>query len=254
MKARKILVSVAALALVAAISIGGTLAWLTDKTVDVVNTFTVGNVNIKLDEAKVNDEGKPIDKQGNVVDVKEPADLAKADRIKGNEYKEVMPGYTYTKDPTVTVLEGSENCYVRMYVIVKNIDKLKAAIPGKTVTDEKNNEVFLLEELVGGWDKAVWQYAGYQGAGTVGVYEFRYVENGGIVSANTRLPALFTSFTVPGQQVGKTQLADLAKVQIEVMANAIQADGFTATVDADGNEKSAMENAWDSWDGSETRH
>ena len=50
MKARKILVSLAALALVAAISIGGTLAYLTSQD-QVTNTFTVGNIKITLDEA-----------------------------------------------------------------------------------------------------------------------------------------------------------------------------------------------------------
>ena len=45
MKARKILVSLAALALVAAISIGGTIAYLTSQQT-VTNTFSVGNVNV----------------------------------------------------------------------------------------------------------------------------------------------------------------------------------------------------------------
>lgn len=58
MKARKILVSLAALALVAAISIGGTLAYLTSKD-EVVNSFTVGSVGITLDEAAVDTDGTP---------------------------------------------------------------------------------------------------------------------------------------------------------------------------------------------------
>ena len=47
---KKILASVVAVALVACCVIGGTLAWLTDKTDSKVNTFTVGDVNIDLTE------------------------------------------------------------------------------------------------------------------------------------------------------------------------------------------------------------
>ena len=47
---KKIFVPVVAAALALCCAIGGTLAWLTDKTDPVVNTFTVGNVDITLAE------------------------------------------------------------------------------------------------------------------------------------------------------------------------------------------------------------
>ena len=56
MKARKILAMVMALALTAALAVGGTLAYLTSHD-SVTNTFTVGNVQIKLNEAKANPDG-----------------------------------------------------------------------------------------------------------------------------------------------------------------------------------------------------
>lgn len=59
---------------------GGTLAWLTSTTKPVVNTFTVGDINITLDETT-------------------------------SDYK-MIPGYTIAKDPKVTVKAGSEDCWL----------------------------------------------------------------------------------------------------------------------------------------------
>lgn len=77
---KKLLASVVAIALVACCVIGGTLAWLTDKTDPITNTFTVGNVDLTLTETT-------------------------------SDYK-MVPGSTIAKDPTVTVTAGSEDCYV----------------------------------------------------------------------------------------------------------------------------------------------
>ena len=49
---KKIWLSVAALALVLCCAVGGTLAWLTDKTEPVKNTFTIGDINIDLSESE----------------------------------------------------------------------------------------------------------------------------------------------------------------------------------------------------------
>lgn len=78
---KKLFISVVAVALVACFAIGGTLAWLTDKTESKVNTFTVGDVNIDLTEET---EGP---------------------------YK-VIPGKNITKDPVVSVEAGSEACWL----------------------------------------------------------------------------------------------------------------------------------------------
>jgi len=100
-KAKKILVMVAALALTAAIAVGGTLAYLTSTTETVENTFTVGKVKITLDEAVADEYG-----------VVEDYD----DRTDGNEYK-LIPGHNYKKDPTVHVVAGSEECYLFVEVV-----------------------------------------------------------------------------------------------------------------------------------------
>ena len=106
MKARnriKPLLTLCCALLLVAAGVFGTLAYLTG-TDTVNNTFTVGNVKITLDEAKVTTDGTPVEG---------------ADRVKANEYH-LLPGHTYTKDPTVTVEEGSDLSYVRMKVTFNN--------------------------------------------------------------------------------------------------------------------------------------
>ena len=73
--------SVVALVLVLCCAVGGTLAWLTDKTDPVTNTFTVGDIDIDLTES-------------DHLDLK------------------MIPGKTITKDPKVTVKAGSEACWL----------------------------------------------------------------------------------------------------------------------------------------------
>jgi len=80
--------------MVLGVAIGGTMAWLTDKTDNVVNTFTIGDINIEIDEtgATKNNDG----------------DLAK-----GYDF---VPGDTLSKDPYVKVMEDSEDCYLFIHV------------------------------------------------------------------------------------------------------------------------------------------
>lgn len=77
---KKKVLSIVAVVLVLCCAIGGTLAWLTDRTNPVVNTFTVGDINIELKETTTN-------------------------------YK-MVPGNTITKDPKVTVKANSEACWL----------------------------------------------------------------------------------------------------------------------------------------------
>ena len=73
-------------------AVGGTLAWIIDSKT-VTNTFTYGDINITLDESDVDDS------------------TADKDRDTENTYK-MVPGNSYVKDPLVTVLAGSEPCWV----------------------------------------------------------------------------------------------------------------------------------------------
>ena len=201
MKARKILVSLAALALVAAISIGGTIAYLTS-TDTVTNTFTVGNVAIKLDEAKANADGNLV---------------TGADRVKANSYK-LLPGHTYNKDPMVTVLNGSEASYIKMTVTFSKASELDA------IFNPKGAE---LTSIFNGYDAANWIYKGNTKDATANTrtYEFWYKETVGAPTADVALDALFDSITVPGI-ITNNQLKTIEGMTITVNAYAIQADGF----------------------------
>ena len=78
---KKLIALVLLLAMLIGATVGGTVAWLVTSTEPVVNTFTVGNINIDLDES---------------VD---------------SEFQ-MVPGAELPKDPSVTVKEGSEKCWV----------------------------------------------------------------------------------------------------------------------------------------------
>lgn len=201
MKKFKALLVVACALLLVAASVFGTMAYLTS-TDTVTNTFTVGKVNIKLDEAKVNADGTPV---------------ANAERVKANEYK-LLPGHTYTKDPTVTVEAGSESSYVKMTVTFSNAKELDA-IFAPTGAD--------LTSIFKGYDSTEWIAKGNTKDTTANTrtYEFWYKDAVGALTADVALDALFDSITVPGTITGE-QLATIADMTITVNAYAIQADGF----------------------------
>lgn len=100
-KAKKTLTMVLAFVLVAALSVAGTVAYLTSTTGPVTNTFTVGNVKITLDEAKVTELGV---KDGDT-------------RVTANSYK-LYPNHEYVKDPTIHVDANSDDCW--LFVKVDN--------------------------------------------------------------------------------------------------------------------------------------
>lgn len=201
-KSVKALLVVLCVVLLVACGVMGTLAYLTAAD-EVVNTFTVGDVNIKLDEADVDSNGTVIEG---------------ADRVKGNEYH-LIPGRTYVKDPTVTVLKGSEESYVRMKVTISCISQLRGIL----------GDDFLPQNYVEGWDNTVWVYETTveDPQNNTVTYEFRYHEkvNAFEAAEDITLEALFTSFTLPGEITGE-QLATISGLQINVVGNAIQAVGF----------------------------
>ena len=201
MKARKILAMVMALALTAALAVGGTLAYLTSHD-SVTNTFTVGNVQIKLNEAKANPDGTLV---------------PNADRVQANSYK-LLPGHTYNKDPMVTVLKGSESSYVKMTVTFSKAAELDA------IFDPNGAE---LTSIFNGYDSANWSYKGNTENTTANTrtYEFWYKEAVAAPNGDVALDALFDSITVPGT-ITNAQLATIEGMTITMNAYAIQADGF----------------------------
>ena len=81
---KKLIVVIAALSVLLCCVVGGTLAYLRDKTNPVTNTFTYGDINITLTETE-------------------------------RTYK-MIPGSELPKDPKVTVKAGSEACWLFIQV------------------------------------------------------------------------------------------------------------------------------------------
>ncbi len=219
MNIKKILLSAVCIVAVAGISVMGTLAYLTDSTA-VVNTFTMGNVDIKLDETIVDVNGNPVDENGAPIqDGQEPVRAEE-----GNEYK-LIPGKTYTKDPTVTVVKGSEESYVRMLVTIN----CRAALD--EICDDQADTT--LGTFFEDYDAQTWNFVKETDNGDDTVtYEFRYKETVGAAEAteDVKLEPLFTKFKVPGFFTGE-DLKKLDDFKITVVGHAIQAEGFD-TADA----------------------
>ena len=108
MKKKTILVAAIAVILVAAIVVGGTLAYFTDKTEAKQNTFTVGSVGIDLTEDKWN---------------------AADDHT-------LVPGAFYEKNPTITVDADSQDAYVFLKL---DLNKYVSLINLMGVDAYKNN-------------------------------------------------------------------------------------------------------------------
>ena len=199
---KKFALMATSLVLVAALAVGGTLAYLTSKDT-VTNTFTVGQVKIKLDEAKTTADGTLV------------ADDA---RVKANSYK-LMPGHTYNKDPMVTVLKNSEESYVKMTVTFSHADELDGifAPNGAEMTS-----------IFKGYDSSTWIAKGNtkDDSTNTRTYEFWYNNTvAATTDADFPLAPLFKQIEVPGT-ITNEQLATINNMTITVNAYAIQADGF----------------------------
>lgn len=228
-KSKALLLTLCAVLLIAA-SVLGTMAYLTS-TAKVENTFTIGKVEIKLDEAKVTADGIPVEG---------------AARVQANSYK-LMPGTTYTKDPTVTVLKGSEESYVRMKVTFNNVTEIIALCTDPEFADEVTGTenafplirmVKFVETNAAKWDGiipdnmvetedmlAMPKYFAYDKTADTLTYIFYYRETVTAPTADVVLPVLFNSITVPEWVTGE-QLAKLNNFKITVIAEAIQAGSF----------------------------
>ena len=217
-KAKKIVALLLCAVLLVCASVAGTLAYLTQQTETVTNTFTVGKVSLGtdadgddlidngLDEAKVNEYGEYVyktDDEGN------PTQELVA-RVIENTYK-LIPGHTYVKDPTIHVAAGSEECY--LFVKVENgISGIEAA--GDTIAQQMEDNK---------WDALT----GASNASNIYFYE----EKVSTLSASdvTDIP-VFGSFTIDAN-ADVSAYADQT-IQVQVTAYAVQADGFASAAAA----------------------
>ena len=183
-RSKALLLSLCAVLLVTA-SVLGTMAYLTSQDT-VTNTFSVGSVAIKLDEAKANLDGSLVEG---------------AARVKANSYK-LLPGHTYNKDPIVHVDPTSENCYL----FVKVANEI-TAIEGETTV--------AAQMTAKGWGAV---------DGVPGVYVYTQNRAPAVVAGGSSV-TVFDNFTISGT-VDNATLATYNNKTITVTAYAIQADGF----------------------------
>lgn len=189
--------------LVALAAIGATFAYLTDtKTVD--NTFTMGNVAIKLDETNVNDpEGA---------------------RVTSNAYN-VYPGAVVTKDPIVHNT-GKNAAYIRATVNVSNWMNLCAAYyPDFKETFPNDGYKAALNLLVGELGEG-WSVVGVEAGDTftIGQFDAKFIlKYDGELAAGDDTTAMFQTVTIPA---GIDNANTDSFKEVKVVAQAIQADGF----------------------------
>ena len=173
-------------------TIFGTMAYLTDKD-EVTNTFTVGSVDISLDEAPVGADGK----------------ATTGNRVQKNDYK-LMPGHEYDKDPIVHFQPKSEASWLFIEVTNEIADIESKANDYKSIATQITDN---------GWTAL---------DGVTGVY---YQKVGANNSGSAVDYKVFQGFTVDGS-VNGTTLDNYNNKTVKVTAYAVQADGFDSATAA----------------------
>ena len=188
MKVRnKILLLALCMAALIAVSVIGTMAYLTS-TDKVINTFTVGQVKITLDE-KDTDNSTP-----------------NAERDKANVYH-LLPGHEYEKDPTVHVDAVSEDSWI--FVKVENgIANYEAG----TSNEEGGYKKIADQIIANNWTTL---------EGVDNVYYKKYTKS----TAGSDL-VVFSKFKIADKANETEGWSDINQKTITVTAYAIQADGF----------------------------
>ena len=207
-KTRKILAMAACAILLVCISVGATVAYLTS-TDEVKNTFTVGNIKITLDEAKVDGDGKALTG-------------AAAERVKKNDYH-LFPGHVYDKDPIVHVDANAENCYLFVKVVNGIADLESKATGYKSIATQMTENGWVALKGV----NDVYYKADAEGDPVlVNKGQNYYVFNGFAIDENAE-----TNKTVVDAETNKETFV-YQNATITINAYAIQADGFKTAAEA----------------------
>lgn len=209
MKKNKIMLSVISGLLVAAVAVGGTLAYLSDKSNMVTNTFNVGagyveedgHVGLWLDE----------------VDIANPGSRTEI----GNEYEDLQPGSIVEKDPTFHLTNKSTDSYV--FAQVTGVDEMIAA--GYFFTVAKPEK---LVDPVSAFNEKWVKVAdnGVEGdAGFNGLYIYKDGVDG-IVSGGEAMEAMF-NWVKLGSDVDNEEFAAIKPSAVDIRGVAVQAANLT---------------------------
>ena len=186
-KTKALLLALCAVALVVT-TVFSTMAYLTSKD-SVTNTFTVGKVAITLDEADVTNNT--------------------SSRVQRNAYH-LLPGNTYTKDPTVHVAANSEDSWI--FVKVENGI---AAFEAATSTEEGGYKTIAEQITANGWTAL---------DGVTGVYYKSYDK-----STTGADLVVFENFKMADNANNVDGWGNISAdtTKVTVTAYAVQKDGFT---------------------------
>lgn len=214
-KVRRVLFTLSLVLVMMVVAVGGTMAWLTDSTTNVTNTFTPTNIDIDLAETK------------------------------GTSF-EIIPGKTHEKDPKVTVAAGSE----KSWVFVKVIENSASYITG-TTADPVTNYVALTHyisySMADGWT-LLSEDTDKDTLTTTKVY-YRIVDESttaqpfDVIAENT----VTIKDTVTKADMDKLYTTGAVNPTLDFTAYAIQYEGFApvATEDTTDNEElTAATKAW----------
>lgn len=127
MTKKKIMMAAMSAGLVAVVGVGGTLAYLSAQSDVVNNTFTIGTGYITDDD----------DHTGIFIDETDVDNSNGGARDTDNEYKEMVPAKSYTKDPLVHMVGGTIESYV--FVKVEGLADLDAQNIHVWYEDEEGN-------------------------------------------------------------------------------------------------------------------
>lgn len=214
MKKNKKLIAIISCMILLIGAVGATIAWLTDKTNEVVNTFTVGDINIELTETWNTDSD--------------------GDQVKDSWTGKMIPGDTLDKNPKVTVKAGSEACWL----FVKVTETCDVTKPNST--DKYAFSDFITYSVItgaGGWN----QLMDNEENSVAGVY---YREVADLTSAADDL-----SFAVIRDASGITDKVTVKDTVTKEMLEAVKNSGKypTLTFKAYAVQKANVNTAFDAW-------
>lgn len=218
MKKKKLMMATVSASLVGVVAIGGTLAYLSDKSNMVTNTFNVGS--------GYTEEG---DHVGLWLDEKDIARSTEESVFRteiGNEYEDMMPGSIVEKDPTFHLTEGSTDSYV--FAQVTGVDAMIEAgyfftveEPEKLV-DPQNafNSKWVKVSDGDGLD------LGFNGTGFDGLYI--YVDGvDGLVSGGEAMEPMF-NWVKLGSDLDNEKFGNITPSTVDIRGVAVQSANLTA--------------------------
>lgn len=158
MNIKKFLTAAAAVCLVAALSVCGTLAYLTHETEAVQNTFSVGSIfvppDVDPDAGITLYENEPVkqDDGSYVLDM----DV----EVQAADYESIIPDSTLPKNPTIDVEGLAADAYVFVKIVDATDDTLTYAVDSNwtklDVTTDEGESVYAAPMLTGSTEGSDW--------------------------------------------------------------------------------------------------